>query len=143
MNVMRSGNESNGHHKNRKYEITNETKVVYGRTLYRIRAIQDFDDVKAGDLGGFIEKEINLSHEGKAWISDNACVYDTARVCDDARVYGSARICDNAKICDNACIFDNVWISDNARVSDDARVYGNMYISGSTTVSGSGAMYTF
>lgn len=44
-----------------KFELTSETKVVFGKTLYRIRALVDFGIVKAGDLGGFVEKEDNLS----------------------------------------------------------------------------------
>ena len=50
----------------RKYEFTGETRKVHGSTLNRIRALRDFADVKAGELGGWIEKEDNLSHEGTA-----------------------------------------------------------------------------
>ena len=56
----------------KKYEFTGETKTVFGRTLHRIRAILDFGDVKAGDIGGWVEKESNLSHEGDAWVYGNA-----------------------------------------------------------------------
>lgn len=45
----------------KKYELTNETKRLGDRTLYRIKAIRDFGDVKTGELGGWIEKESNLS----------------------------------------------------------------------------------
>ena len=53
--------------KHKKYEFTNKTIKIAGHTLHRIRAVRDFGDVKAGDLGGFIEKEDNLSHEGNVW----------------------------------------------------------------------------
>gem|GEM_PF-5093546 len=33
------------------------------------------DDVKAGDLGGYVAGEGNLSHEGKAWGYGNAWVF--------------------------------------------------------------------
>ncbi|GAA5112388.1 hypothetical protein GCM10023261_16890 [Bartonella jaculi] len=59
----------------KKYEFTNETKQVGDYTLYRIRSLRDFGSVKAGDLGGFIEKEANLSHDGNCWVGDNAWVY--------------------------------------------------------------------
>lgn len=59
---------------NRKYEFTGEIKKWIGRTLHRIRAVRDFGDVKAGDLGGWIEKESNLSHDGDAWVYGNAWV---------------------------------------------------------------------
>ena len=46
----------------KKFEFTDETKQNEGGiTLHRIRAIRDFGDVKAGDLGGWIEREGNLS----------------------------------------------------------------------------------
>lgn len=44
----------------KKYKFTGETKVVNGRTLHRIIALYDFDNVKKGDLGGWIEKEKKL-----------------------------------------------------------------------------------
>ena len=46
-----------------KYEMTEETKVVDGVTLHRIRAIKDFEWARAGDLGGWIEKPDNLSQD--------------------------------------------------------------------------------
>lgn len=54
----------------KKYELTEETKFVYGHTLYRIRAVRSFtlsssEKIAKGDLGGFVEKENNLSHDGK------------------------------------------------------------------------------
>ena len=62
----------------KKYELTTETKSIYGRTLYRIRAVTSFADVKSGDNGGWIEKKQNLSQEGNAWIYGNARVYENA-----------------------------------------------------------------
>lgn len=71
---------------NKKYELTSETKIVVNKTLHRIRALRSFADVKTGDLGGWIESEKNLSHDGNCW------VYDNARVSDDARVFGNALV---------------------------------------------------
>ncbi len=56
----------------KKYEFTNETQQVGDATLYRIRALRGFGDVKASDLGGFIEKEDNLSHDGICWVYNYA-----------------------------------------------------------------------
>ena len=68
-----------------KYEFTGETKVVFGITLKRIRATIDIGMIaKAGDLGGWIEKEGNLDQYGNAWVSGNA------RVSGNAWVYGDA-----------------------------------------------------
>lgn len=74
----------------KKYEFTGETKQWLGRTLHQIRAIVDFGDVKTGDIGGWIEKEENLSHEDTAWVYGNALVYGDAWVYGDAQVYGNA-----------------------------------------------------
>ena len=76
----------------KKYELTEETVTVYGKTLYRIRAVRDFGSVKTGEFGGYIEKEENLSHFGDAWVYGNAKVYGDARVSGNARVYGNAEV---------------------------------------------------
>ena len=55
----------------KKYELTTETLQFAGRTLYRIKAVKDFGSVKAGELGGWIESEENLSQTGNAWIYDD------------------------------------------------------------------------
>ena len=97
----------------KKYELTEETKVVELHTLHRIRAIIDFCNVKQGDLGGWIEHEDNLDHVGDAWVSGNAWVYGNAEVSGNARVYGNAEVSGNA------------WVYGDAEVSGNARVYGN------------------
>lgn len=76
----------------KKYELTEETVTVYGKTLYRIRAVRDFGSVKTGEFGGYIEKEENLSHFGNAWVYGNAKVYGDARVSGNAWVYGNAEV---------------------------------------------------
>lgn len=62
----------------KKYELTTDTKMVLGRKLFRIKALVSFGNVKIGDLGGYIEKEENLSQEGNAWVSGNAEVSGNA-----------------------------------------------------------------
>ena len=68
----------------KKFEFTGETKTISllfrTATLHRIRAVAEFGLVKIGDLGGWIEKEENLSHEGKAWVWGNAEVWGNAKV---------------------------------------------------------------
>ena len=109
----------------KKYELTEETVTVYGKTLYRIRAVRDFGSVKTGEFGGYIEKEENLSHFGNAWVSGNAWVFDNARVFGNAWVSGNAWVFDNARVYDNAWVFGNAWVFDNARVYDNAWVFDN------------------
>src|SRR5260364_283528 len=80
-------NYQNGAKREQEIRITEEDCIEHdGRTLYRIRALRDFKYVWIGQLGGYIEKEENLSHEGEAWVFDNA------RVFGDARVFGNARV---------------------------------------------------
>ena len=62
----------------KKYEFTSECKVYFGVTLRRIKSLIDFSDVKKGELGGFIEKEENLSHSGNAWVYGDANVSGNA-----------------------------------------------------------------
>ena len=47
-----------------KYELTDNKK----NGLTQIRALRDFGAVKAGDLGGWIESEKNLSQGGDCWV---------------------------------------------------------------------------
>lgn len=68
----------------KKYELTEETIKVDGRTLHRIKALRDFGGVKKGEKGGYIGKENNLDHESNAW------VYGDARVHGNACVFGGA-----------------------------------------------------
>ena len=51
----------------KKYEFTGEIKVAFGIKLKQIRAIINFGCVVAGEIGGWIECEENLSQSGDAW----------------------------------------------------------------------------
>lgn len=69
----------------KKFELTTESITnAAGKKLFRIKALVEFGDVKAGELGGYVEKEGNVSQDGNAW------VYGNARVCGDAWVSGDA-----------------------------------------------------
>ena len=100
---------------NRKYELTDDTICILGRTLHRIRALRDIETnimiVKTGDLGGYIESVNNLDHDGNAW------VFGDARVSGDAQVFGDARVSGNAWVSGNARVSGNAWVSGDAWVS--------------------------
>ena len=70
---------------NTKYEIIKEDFLDIDDHLrvYRIKAITNFSFIQAGDIGGYIEKEGNLSVYGDAWVYGNASVYGDARVSGD------------------------------------------------------------
>ena len=92
---------------NKKFELTTDTKMFCGKKLFRIKALISFGNVSAGDLGGYVEKEENLSHDGDAWVYGGAEVYGNAKVCGNAEVYGGAEVCGNAKVCGNAEVCGN------------------------------------
>ena len=119
---------------NKKYKLTDETIEVEGKILYRIEALKDFGEIKKGDKGGFIESENNLSHEGNAWVYDDACVYDNALVTDDACVSDNARVYGNAWLYNNTRVCGYAWVADNARVYGDAIVCDDSSVFGSACV---------
>ena len=73
----------------KKYEFTGETMDSFGTTLHRIRSLRAFSDINVGDIGGWIQKEENLSHKGEAWVYGDARVYGEAQVCGEAWVSGN------------------------------------------------------
>ena len=83
----------------KKYKlIKSDKKTIGGKSLYQIKALFVFGIVKKGEFGGYIEKEVNLSHSGDAWVSGDAQVYGNAWVSGDARVYGNAQVYGNARV---------------------------------------------
>ena len=144
----------------KKYELLKDDTIeVKGKTLYRIRALRDFGKIKAGDLGGYIEKERNLSHEGNCWVyggnyGSSAKVYDSAEVYDNAivehyaevydcaevygnaivrkfaEVYGCAHVCDYAKIDGRAEVFEYARVCECALIEDESYIHGHSIISG-------------
>lgn len=116
-----------------KYEIT---RIAHPKFpwMHRIRALRDVrEDVRAGDLGGFVQSERNLSQEGTCWIADNAIAAE------EACVSGHSLLSDNAWACGHAAIFDRAIVSGNAvldggvfvaagRIRDHAYIGGNAEI---------------
>lgn len=122
----------------KKYELLKDDYIKVGeRTVYRIRALKDFGNVKKGDLGGYIAKEENLSHDRNAWVFDNAVVVgEEAAVYDDAEIHDNVRVYDRAKVYHDARVYGNTVIRWEARVSGDAQVFDNVEISGKAKVYG-------
>ena len=119
-----------GRREMKKFELTTEFITnALGKKLFRIKALVEFGSVKAGELGGYAEKEENISQDGNAWVSDDACVYGDAKVFGNAWVYGNAWVHGNAKV------YGDAKVSDNAKVFGDAKVYGDAKVSGDAWVS--------
>lgn len=89
----------------KKFELT-ENYVVneFGTKLYQIKCTKTFKYAKEGEIGGFIEKEENLSQEGDAWVAGDAWVSGDAVVSGNARVFGDAWVYGNAVVSGDACL---------------------------------------
>ncbi len=126
----------------KKYEIT-DIQHPDNPKLFRIRAVRDIPKykVKAGDLGGYVENENNLSQEGDCWIGGDAHVYGNARVRDNAKVYGNAKIYGNAQVHNSGWVSGNAHVHGNTHVYNDAQVYGNADVFGNASVFGNTRVY--
>ena len=126
-----------------KYELVlDDTKVVDGRTLYRIRALVAIaatlttPAVAVGDMGGYVEGTKNLAKSGDAWVYGDAWVSGNARVSGDARVSGNAQVSGDARVSGNAWVSGDARVSGDALVSGSAQVHGHARVSGDAQVSG-------
>ncbi|HEN2403936.1 TPA: hypothetical protein U4R29_001346 [Streptococcus agalactiae] len=86
----------------KKYELLKDDTIeVAGKTLFRIKALISFKDIRKGEIGGYVEAERNLSQSGNAWVTGNAWV------CDDAWVSGNAWV----ETSNDYIVFKNNWSS--------------------------------
>ena len=107
----------------KKYELDKEYyKCIDGHTLYRVRSLKDFGDIRANCVGGYVESEENLSQEGNCWVYNEAMIWGNARVCYNAKIWANAAIYGDAKI------YGNVEIMDNAKIYGNAEICGNIII---------------
>ena len=84
--------------------------------------------MKAGDLGGYIQSEENLSQDGKSWISDNAAVYDHAKVIGNATVREKAQVTNLAVIKDSADVSGTAWICESTVIGGKTKIDGDSFI---------------
>ncbi|MDO4244793.1 MAG: hypothetical protein Q4C89_02075 [Deinococcus sp.] len=116
----------------KKYEFTGLTRTLEGRTLRQIRALRSLElsDVAAGEVGGWIEKEANLSHAGECWVYPDACIFE------DAVVEGDCRIADRAVVRGRARLSGFILMDDDSEVTDDAVVENVARLSSTTQIYG-------
>lgn len=107
----------------KKYRFTGETIEYKGVVLNRIQAIIDFLDVKEGDLGGWIEKEENLSQEGGCW------VYDESKALGYTKISGLALVSDNSVVIDSEISGHAIVVG--SKVTSYSKVTGGTMVSGS------------
>lgn len=131
-----------------KYKLIGDDCIKHhGRTLYRIKALKDIHTnskiiIKKGSIGGFIEKEDNLSQEDSCWVYNDAKVFETARVEDDAMVNYSAMIYGNALIKNNSYISGEAKVFDNVRCWDDISIIDSM-VHGNSVIMNDAKIYSF
>lgn len=109
-----------------KFRLTNESRMVAGVRVYRIQALRDFDidvpgvrkRVVAGEPGGFVMHERNLSQVGSAWISDDACAIQHALVADKALVQGNAQVRNWGQVRGQSRVFGSAVVGNRLVVSD-------------------------
>jgi len=108
----------------KKYEfLTHDCVLAGSRRLFRIRAVRDFGGVRRGELGGYIESEAHLCHDGDAWVHDVAQVYGPGAV-----VRGNARVRGESWVL--GCVEDNAEVCDLAIVKAGASVGGHSVVTG-------------
>jgi len=79
-----------------KYELLTDsahTIKVGSSTLFQIRALRDFNNVKAGDLGGFIGSEKNLSQHGTCWVGPETAYCGDYELKGDTQDFSKQIIC--------------------------------------------------
>jgi hypothetical protein len=120
-----------------KFELTEETKNVSIPLMgsrghdkkaklvkvLRIRALKDLPEhrVKAGDLGGWLQYDNNLSHTGQCWVADDSVVTG------DSKIEGSSLICGNS-IIDGKCYIRGYVNIENSRLRGGVTVTGGARI---------------
>ncbi|MGN6746819.1 hypothetical protein, partial [Neisseria sp. P0024.S002] len=135
-----------------KYCILEERKGFLNKEVNRIMAMRSFLVrghilVVMGDIGGYVEKEENLSHEGMCWVFNHAMVYDKAVIKDNAVVSLNAQVCGQAIVSGNSMVTDNAKVYDFAEIKDDAlihyraEVYGYSVIEDTAAVGGNAKVY--
>lgn len=132
----------------KKYELTNDTIEHYGTVLHRIKALKDFGIVKAGELGGYIESEDNLSHEGDCWVFDEAVVKGKAKVLDNAKAEGNAQVSAYAIVKNYGTVAGNAIVTGHSKVYEIGIIFGNATMNekcelfGCATVTGNAALHS-
>ncbi|GDX06356.1 YdcK family protein [Buttiauxella sp. A111] len=119
-----------------KYQLTGDARLhdylIDGKKqqvkLWQVMALCDFADVKAGQLGGWIENEDNLSQHGHCWIYGSECVvYGGSSVADDAQIHGSSTLCHQAHVSGKSFVEQSL-ISGECHIFDAARILNGSQI---------------
>ena len=144
----------------KKYELIKESKTIFeGREVYRIRALKDFRNVRAGDVGGWVCSYNNLSQEGNCWIYgnakclDHARIFDNAMIIDNSKMFDKSKMYDNSMMCDNSMMYNNSMMCnraimrnssmmlDNSKMFDNSIMYDDTVMCNSSIMLDNARMY--
>ena len=64
-----------------KYEL-----IPCEKGLFVLKAKKDFADVKKGDLGGLVSKEVIISQNDDSWVYPEACVSGNVTICENTTI---------------------------------------------------------
>ena len=99
-----------------KFEITDIAHPQYP-WLHRVRALRDIgENVRKGDLGGYVQSEDNLSQQGNCWL------YNDSICCDEAAVSGDSQLHEQAIVKGSALVSGSARVSGQAVIEDHAIV---------------------
>lgn len=135
----------------KKYEMTTDfKKMACGTKVYRIRALKNIEkhDVVAGQFGGFIEEEYNLSQavSDTSWVDDEAVVMGhtelegsvliqhNAVVEGDSKLFGHVIVTGKSNLVDTFLIGEEIQITENSRLSDVQLKGDRIHISGNANL---------
>lgn len=131
---------------NKKFELTEKSrivdKVISLETVYQIRATEDIpsQNVKAGDLGGFVGRHVILNDD--AWVADNATVASKVTMSGSSRIGGNAWVSGivtmtgNTVINKEATVYGFLDMSDDAVITDKASAVVEGVMSGNARLEG-------
>lgn len=125
----------------KKYKLVHDSSSERSlENLYRVVALRTFgtgeNTVIAGERGGWVQHERNLSHEGNCWVREEACVRDHAKVEGNAIVAGSACVSERAVIDGDALVQGAASVRDDARVGQHAVIDGHALLRDNARVGG-------
>ena len=122
----------------KKYEFTGK-EMLYPVKLKEIRALRDFGYVKKGDIGGYIESESCLSHEGNCWVYPGGMVYGKSIITHNAvvgegvTIHNCSVVGGNASVLGKGIKINHSSIGDNS-VIEDGSVIINSAIEGKAVI---------
>ena len=113
---------------NSNIKLSDESIIFQGVRLFRIIANRNFNSIRKGTKGGYVESTRNISKQ--AWIADEAKVYGNALITDNAIAKDEAEISDCAIVSGYAKIEKNALVCKSAQVSQCALISGRAEIRG-------------